>query len=288
MSKALSDEEAHELLQIVKNGEIWIESLRTGKHPDECGPPPKRSVGATFRASLEFYQFGQRPPTWEPPPAEYRLPLDDFMIALMRRGRSPRIERGRMSGYSLELCGPFYLARWHLNDALSNGRNPARDTAAAALASELTSDIESAAHFLGRIIQQPFYRIACYLIQRELEERYSSSPDVPSSGPPAIANKIVDLQDDLVRAAQSLVRLLEVVDENRSFVRVNHTGAGRPRVFWKDDFVSSMAHLWRLLTTDEPSRTEDSLFGQFVYAAWNSYDEEMPEVSFANAIRNLT
>jgi hypothetical protein len=54
------------------------------------------------------------------------------------------------------------------------------------------------------------------------------------------------------------------------------------------EFIERLSNLWVLLTGNEPSRTDDSLFGTFVHAAWNSYDENMPEVSFARAIRERT
>jgi hypothetical protein len=289
-SKALSDEEAHELLQIVKYGEVFAESWRTGKHPDECGPPPKRSVGERFRTSLEFFSWSEtKPAPWAPPPAKYHLPIDDVLLKLMSRSGSPFIGRNRSGNRSsLERSGPFELSRHHLNFALTDRRNPAGDAATAATAGKLTQKIEAATELLGEIIEEPWYRIGGRLDQRERDQRFYDNPHVVLSEPTSVALRITDCQDDLVRALKSLQDLRKIVTENRSFARVNENRRGRPRTFWKDDFVDSMAHLWWVLTTKEASRTEDSLFKDFVHAAWNSYDEEMPEESFDWPIRNRT
>jgi len=99
---------------------------------------------------------------------------------------------------------------------------------------------------------------------------------------------IVTAQHQLIDAYETLLNLQRLVEQERSLARVNEQVTGRPRLMWKTDFVWRMAHLWRLLTGQEPSKADDSLFGSFVYAAWNSFDENIPEISFARAIRERT
>jgi hypothetical protein len=73
-----------------------------------------------------------------------------------------------------------------------------------------------------------------------------------------------------------------------SLVRASTPNLGRPRLIWMEEFVDEMATLWRLLTLEERTYSDDSYFGRFVQAAWESLDEEMPEVSFSRAIRKRT
>jgi hypothetical protein len=95
-------------------------------------------------------------------------------------------------------------------------------------------------------------------------------------------------QDDLSIAFRSLIRLRHLASDDRTLAQVNEQSIGRPRAIWRTDFVSRLAHLWQILTGVEASKAEDSLFGSFVYEAWNSLDAEMPEVSFARALRDKT
>jgi predicted HicB family RNase H-like nuclease len=60
---------------------------------------------------------------------------------------------------------------------------------------------------------------------------------------------------------------------------------GRPRLFWKYDFVAAIAELWQILTQKKPSSKPDALFADLVDAAWRSGGDDMPAVEWSEAIR---
>jgi hypothetical protein len=60
---------------------------------------------------------------------------------------------------------------------------------------------------------------------------------------------------------------------------------GHPPIFWKSDFVSGLAELWRIMTGRSASKDLASPFSSFVAAAWASLGNGLPEVSWASQIR---
>jgi hypothetical protein len=57
------------------------------------------------------------------------------------------------------------------------------------------------------------------------------------------------------------------------FARESLGGAekgGRPPIYWKSDFVSDLAELWRVMTGDDPSKDPASPFASLVTTAWAS------------------
>jgi hypothetical protein len=62
---------------------------------------------------------------------------------------------------------------------------------------------------------------------------------------------------------------------------------GRPRLKWREEFIGSLAHAWWALTNCTPSANPQSLFADFVEAAWRSGGDHLPELSWERAIRNV-
>ena len=90
----------------------------------------------------------------------------------------------------------------------------------------------------------------------------------------------------LEEAFRATIRIRELANSEITLSRVS-VRAGAQQVIWKRDFVEAIAWLWHLLAGTAPSKKEGGLFENFVHAAWQSYDEDMPEVSFAWTIREV-
>lgn len=219
-----------------------------------------RAFGHNFRTSVQFYRYeGSHYPKWEAPPRRFRLGIDDNIDELLGRTSAPRIEPSSKVA-ALRINGPYRLVRLHLELIVSYAIDPAQEEARAALITDVINDIEDAEEAMARLTDWGLRH-------------------------PHIGWLLGRCSEDLDAGLHGLRQIRRLLIEERQKVRANERTAWRPRKLWKADFVGRMAHLWRLLTQDEPSRRDESLFGQFVYSAWNSLDDEMPEVSFARAIR---
>lgn len=295
---SLSDEEAKELLIAIDKGETYRGQI----------------VGERFRASKKAYYHGEmswkRHPAWAPPAEPYRLAVDELLLELMARERSPRIAEHRSATPDdFTVYGPFHIMRVYLDNAVFQaGDDDDYDPLDQLRALKLVDNIDQARRILSEIVGDPGYpvdgskyrfdRTATLLKSLELLMRlkhrlhgrletgeFSEEDADRSTVPPHYLNF---WRRDFERACESLQLLKECIVEHLLPEPPSHPSPGRPRMLWKNEFVEEMAVAWRQLTLEEPSRSEDSLFGKFVYAAWNSLDDQMPEVSFARAIRERT
>ncbi len=60
---------------------------------------------------------------------------------------------------------------------------------------------------------------------------------------------------------------------------------GKPRIEWKHEFVSSLAHTWWLFTGRPAPAGPNTLFAEFVEACWLSAGDDIPEESWEATIR---
>lgn len=282
----LTDEEAYDLLNSIARG-------------PEYGP---YDMGEAFRMSSYLAERDAltktAPGDWKPPPVKYRLAIDDNIDELMARNAAPRIDPQRAdNSNALKWSGPYNLARFHLEGALRWAINPVEKRKLADRIEHITADIDDAMGAILRIMNRSWWDFAHrihkrkreILIEREwLLDLTPAERSISHRGPTASWRAIVGCQDDLNVAFRSLTRLRHLVAAERTTIRTPEQAVGRPKPLWRVDFVWYMAQLWRMLTHEEPSKSEDSLFGSFVYSAWNSLDDNMPEVSFARAIRDRT
>jgi hypothetical protein len=115
---------------------------------------------------------------------------------------------------------------------------------------------------------------------------YSDDTATCTSRDTLIEDAVASCHEDIRKTIHTLQHLRNVAAAERAAVRVRAAGPGRPKRYWSVSFIEAIAYLWQLLTGEVASRSDDSLFGEFVYSAWNSYDDAMPDVSFAHALRN--
>jgi hypothetical protein len=77
----------------------------------------------------------------------------------------------------------------------------------------------------------------------------------------------------------------EFLEKTAQKVLGDYEKGGRPQAYWKSDFVSRLAELWRIMTGYGASKDLSSSFASFISAAWASLGSELPETSWASQIR---
>jgi hypothetical protein len=250
------------------------------------------NLAERFRESTRASRRNEGWKDWDSPPRKYRLPIDCNIEELIQRATAPRVDRTRPDNFAALACfGPYKLAREHLECAAQSAFNPDTEELHAAQCEQITDRIDAAIGAINGILTVSAYEFAPNIANQEYQTQMERiSTHFPRSGyrPNGLSyshRAILGCQIDLEEAFRTLVRMRHLVQLERTTNRQYGQHIGRPRAFWRGDFIDRMAHLWRLLTNEEASRKEESLFGSFVHAAWISYDEKMPEVSFARAIR---
>ncbi len=194
--------------------------------------------------------------------------------------------------------GPYRLARAHFFFTLTEiSRDPSFEEArynflkdfikklvAADAALKEISDIiwEAPWKVANKTLHQEIMQIRGQLDVTDPPEKFSESVrNLPS---PPLWDALMAHGDDIERARDAIFGLVEIAVKEATTTRVIKN-VGPQQVLWKRDFIFRMSALWQLLTGEKASKAEDSLFGGFVYAAWDSLGPNMPEVSFARAIR---
>jgi hypothetical protein len=240
-----------------------------------------------------------RPNPTEKPRPPNDLPVDDEIERLLSRTAAPRIDLDRPGIlFALHAWGPYCLVRSHLENCYHPPEwvNPNAEANRRAFLAQRLDDVDTAMGALVRLLQTEPWQVAHRLLvddrhhgfeRRFAYERHAGRQlrqeelDFP---PSQLWRTLTGNMDDIERALQTLRRHRHIItDELRLTVQVKATG--RPRIVWKQWFVAQMAHLWRLLTGHEASRDEHSMFAAFVEAAWHSLGADMPEQSFAQAIK---
>lgn len=263
---------------------------------DEGRSNPK---GGKFRASLEH--FGEQAAAagyksgWLLPPDKHRLPIDDVLRDLLQKNSAPRIDTTRQGVHGgLRMYGPYDLVRWHLWHIANTIPDFDSEASDARAAQDRIDTIEAAMSGLLNILEMPFTEFGRRLTNeerwRDLRNKDLNSDETwhKPKGLTPTQKAILEHQDTVLKSLTSLHELREISKKELDFIWKNESRTGRPRQLWKQFFVKSLAHTWILLTGSMPTTYNNSPFAGFVYACWDSYDGNMPQVSFENAIRNLT
>jgi hypothetical protein len=265
----LSDLEAYNLVSAIRWG------------VDQQDNSIKVEVGRAFRESCRHFLFNVDDKSWEYP-SKHRLEIDKAIKKLMDRNKDPYISQSKnTNSFALRHSSPYHLARIHLENFASILRNPSDEHEQAKVYVEFLDQINRAADALTPILMKPWWEIGMrqsHLERWQMEDLRKHTPT---------GANVIAIQDQLETALNALESLGKIIEAEFPVMQVQKAATGRPRLLWRDYFVLCMAHLWRLLTGCEPQQSEESLFGEFVRAAWNSFDDNMPEVKFAHTIRNL-
>jgi hypothetical protein len=274
-NEGLGEDEAYDLFR----------TIRTGVNKDGANT----ALGQKFRNSYWYYEVEIKSPAWEAKD-KYHLPIDDILSILMSRNKPPYIGQTKNDNSSpLRLCGPYALVRTHLYHFASFVPDPAYEREKAYKENAHLNEIVAAAKALALVSGKPWWDIGNRQRHRERLAAYTGVEGWDQTLPEltATAKAAIDAQTKLDAAFDALQQLYDIAEAELALIQMQPSTAGRPRLLWKEHFVWCVAHVWRLITGTEPSRSEESHYGEFVYACWNSFDDEMPEVSFARAIRSF-
>jgi hypothetical protein len=262
----LTNEEAYKLISAVGRGNSY-------KYKG-------RYVGEKFRQSVKYFSVTEPGRDWTPPPQRYRLDIDDVIEKLLSRNSTPMISR--MDGENsspLRLWGPFSLARDHLSFFAVWQSDPAFDENRNLGLQSLANDLKRAKESLDRLLNRD--SLSYYFIPSKTLKSIGDDGFYWS----IFSEKVDHALNTFGAVAQDISDLSNIVETELEVVSQTKQVTGRPRETWKAEFVSSVAGLWQLLTKEEASGSPDSLFGEFVQAAWRSYDDNVPDISFDRAIR---
>ena len=165
------------------------------------------------------------------------------------------------------MFGPYALVRSHLYNFASFLPNPDFEKEKGDKEAACLDDIVAAAKALALVTSRPWPEFGSRQRHRERLAAYAAVEDWKS--PPTehtpTAKAVIDAQMALDGAFEHLQRLYEITEDELSLIQMQPSVAGRPRLLWKEHFVWCVAHVWGLITGTEPSRSEESLFGEFVY-----------------------
>jgi hypothetical protein len=216
------------------------------------------------------------PPTimsWSngPPPTQWRLPVDDELMLLARRRRSPciRSDSTILAEFpTLDWDGPYRATRYffyHFYAFTFINLLPLRR--------KLVEESEANVQLLRNIQES----IRVYVKKMEQPPRQAHSLLLYALWQHADWLKNLQVLRMTIGNADSLEQIVqEIIKENKK--------NGRPPKYWKSSFVSGLAKLWRIMTGDNASKDLASPFASFVAAAWVSLGDNLPEISWASQI----
>ena len=207
-----------------------------------------------------------------PPPAQYRLPIDDELMLLA--GENCRLGlRSRsviLSEFpTLNWDGPYRAARYYLyefsmigiyDDDTKYQRNRIKNNKAYI---DLLSDIQISIRRYVEKIENLYLKGTPSFEQNSREMAWYEN----------------------FLALKKAIGNAEFLEQ---FARESLGGAengGRPPIYWKSDFVLNLAELWRIMTGHDASKELASPFSSFVAAGWASLSNDLPEVSLTSQIR---
>jgi hypothetical protein len=209
------------------------------------------------------------PPDWRcgTKPRE-ALPIDDAVEELLKRTRSPRIEKSDLRHNRMLADGcPYFHGRLSVATAIdfatrANAGWPER--------SSMTKDL------LSR------YRRALEAIHKAIPELINLSDKVQSADHP-LAYPWLMSGEKIISAAQHL----SIAIENTNFaVDAHHEKwSNNQSDIWRIEFVAALANSWKQIT-GRPAANSDP-FREFVMAAWNSASGSDEDVTFEQAIRHI-
>jgi hypothetical protein len=204
-----------------------------------------------------------------PPLTQHRLPIDDEILRLadenLRQGRRSR--SAILAEFpALNWDGPYRAARYYLyefatvgiwDDDLEAQRNTIKNH-------------KAYIHLLGDIQKS----IRLYVEKVDLKGTFSFDNN----------SREMAWYENFVALKRAIGNAEFLEQFAREFL-AGYEKTGRPPIYWKSDFVSDLAELWRIMTGNDASKDLASPFASFVTAAWASLGDDLPEVSWASQIR---
>ena len=209
--------------------------------------------------------------TNDPPPILWRLPIDHELMLLASRERRPciRSDSAILAEFpTLNWDGPYRAARFYLYGFLWFGMEDST-----ALRVRSNRNIQTIIDLLRDI------QISIRVYVDTIEGLYDPKRWCRAETSRKTA------WDKNFEALKKAIGNAEFLEKIAQKALGDYEKGGRPPAYWKSDFVSQLAELWRIMTGQGASKDLSSSFASFVSAAWASLGSELPETSWDSQIR---
>jgi hypothetical protein len=210
------------------------------------------------------------------------LPIDDFIEKLRRRNRPPKLrpkdDGSRESLVLWEVLGPHNLIRAHLGIALQQAafRDPERRQ----------RSIDDAKSFIGNALELKEAILEFAEEENPHGFRFSTFCDGQPPEEKSRRYRIsIDLEKSLLGAVNYLTEMEKWAWEN--YNSLSPPEGGKPKIEWRHEFVSFMAHTWWVFTGKQAPVGPNTLFMEFVEIAWASGGDQLPEISWEATVRSV-
>ncbi len=214
--------------------------------------------------------------------SELWLPIDEVIKKIASRNKRPRLrsktEESHYSALVWRVYGPHDLARGHLQIAFSE---------IASLAPRMREiNVEDTRRFLDNCCElrhtiKDFADIEVSNIPHfEAIMRGISSSERP------YRHKVSERFADCLAEVDSYLGQLETW-AREAYDMISPPQGGKPKSEWKHEFVFRVGHLWFLLTGDKAPSGPNTIFMDFLEAAWASGGESMPDVTWEATVRTV-
>jgi len=210
------------------------------------------------------------------------LPIDDFIEKLKQRNRAPKIrlkdDGSRQSLVIWKVFGPHNLIRAHIGFAFQR--------VATCDPEQRQRSIDDARSFIENALE---------LKQTILEFAEEENPHgfwfntFCEGKPPNEKSRRYAISIELEK---SLFRAVNCLNEMESWAwgnydRISPPEGGKPKIEWRHEFISCLAHTWWVFTGKQAPVGPNTLFMEFVEIAWASGGDHLPEISWEATVRSV-
>ncbi len=214
--------------------------------------------------------------------SKWWLPIDDVLKKIGSREKRPmlrsRKEESRYAALVWRIFGPHDLARAHIQLAFSeiaslSPENRQREIEEQQRFLENCNELRYAlAEFLDIEVQLfPYFNPIMRKLSKE-ERQFRSRFSME------FYNCLADLDSYLDHFERWA---------NAHYDKISPPQGGKPKSEWRHEFVSRMSHLWFLLTGEKASSGPNTLFMDFLEAAWACGGEGLPDVTWEATVRSV-
>jgi hypothetical protein len=208
------------------------------------------------------------------PPPQLRLPIDEELMRLAGRQRSPAIrsDSAILTEFpTLNWDGPYRATRFLLYCFCVF-----RGTRDYAIPRHILQEAKTHINLLRDI------RKSVRVYVDKSDELFPLRNTLVAMDEPS---REKEWQENFLLLKLVAVRTVEILEEITQDALRKHNKSGRPPTSWKSDFVWWLANLWRIVTGEDASKDLASPFASFVAAAWASLRNDLPEIPWASQIR---
>lgn len=208
------------------------------------------------------------------------LPVDEILIRLAQRTSPPMLRRKDEKSFESSIIslngGVHKLVRDHLTYAFQRiaGADP----------KYRQYEIDDANSFIEHAVD---LKKAVITFLNDAVDRPDAFTPFASGCSPEETGRRIKLSIEAQILLRETLRLITEIEgwAWESLDQLSPIQGGKPRLEWKHEFVSCLAHTWWLFTGRPAPAGPNTLFTEFVDACWLSAGDDIPEESWEATIR---